>query len=246
MKKYVKILYYAALAALLAGCGASQPVSETSPPETGAAIQSETGGLNSGMMQTDESAVPIETANGSEKLLADYVESGQWLSDYHEQSDGFYDSELEITASKIFDFDGDGISELWLEAYENSVMWGWGITGFYTVLDGEVTTVLSGEVSGGSIGGDRVVTSYDALLERHVLGKIGTVGGFGGQNTYSFYYDYAEGALTELTSFEATVYWDEDEYECVVNENEASLEQYVAMESRFTEPVDEHFILPGN
>jgi len=108
-----------------------------------------------------------------------------------------------------------------------------------------VKELLVGEISGGSIGGDCVITAYDTLNSRHVLGVAGYVGGFGGEAEYVTYYDYSCGTLVKVASFESVVYFDDDEYkEYNVNEKAASKEQYEETAERFIEPTEPLYCLP--
>ena len=192
--------------------------------------------------------------SGSEKILKEYMDSGQWLKDlagpyivdeWNLFADGDYENwRLEITAYKIFDFDGDGVSELWLEAFEDSVTWSWGMSGFYTVENGQVKNLIIGQQTGGSIGGDYIIMGYDNFTGRHVVVNTGFVGGFGGQLTYSSYYDYEFGRLTELISVENTFYIDEKEPREFMVDGEIVLEDdYWAVEERFVEPIDPFYYL---
>jgi len=190
----------------------------------------------------------------SEKLLQEYMDSGRWLKDLFSPdiedewdlfADGDYENcGLEITAYKIFDFDGDGVSELWLEAYEDSVAWSWGMSGFYTVESSQVKNLIIGRQTGGSIGGDYIVMGYDNSAGCHIVVKTGFVGGFGGQITYSAYYDYKAGQLTEIANTENAFFIDEKiPREFMVNGKIVPEDDYWALEERFSEPIAPFYYL---
>ena len=198
-----------------------------------------------------ETPVKTETLD-SEAVLIEYMDSGQWLVDLLgpdiEDEWGLFAGEepetceLEITNFKIFDFDGDGINELWLEAYEDSVTWSWGMSGFYAVVDGEVKNLIIGQQTGGSLGGDYVVMGYDIANKRHIIMKSGFVSFVDeprGQITYSSYYDYFNGELRFIAALENTFYVDEKiPREYFVDVMPVSEEEYFDMEARFREPID--------
>ena len=262
MRKCALVFYAAILIALSAGCSAFGVKSKTlTTAETGLA---ENGGVTTSSSVVEETkpispsetplptptpqnALPVgavepssspENSEDSEAILQEFMDSGLWLGAYTEIG-------LEVTSFKIFDFDGDGISELWIEAYEDSKMWNFGISRFFTVIDGQVEMLLFGEMSGGSIGGDRVVSAYDTLNNCHVIGLMGYAGGFGGEGAYCKYYGYNSGKLNEIANFHMTVYWadsDEDD-EYIVDGNPLSLQEYEEALLRFTEPVDKRYIL---
>ena len=143
----------------------------------------------------------FSSSESSESVYMNFVNSKEWAKDDPYLSGNYYDTDLEVTNYKIFDLDNDGVSELWIEAYEYAQSWSYGISGFYALEAGEIVLLLSGNISGGSMGGDCIATRYDTQSSKHVVGKVGHVGGFGGIYEYQEYYNYSNGKITLICDF---------------------------------------------
>ena len=177
---------------------------------------------------------------GPEKYHA-FMDSKDWAV-YKDDFGAHHLPELFPTNYTIFDFDNNGVEELWLEGYNYSGMSPYGISGFYTIEAGSVVTLLSLYLSDGSVGGEWLGMYYDTTTNRHVVGVSGHAGGFGGTASWNKYYDYINGTLTLITELTATDMDDEITYE--INGEEASKENYERLSDRFTEPKDPKYELP--
>ncbi|MCL2387693.1 MAG: TraB/GumN family protein [Defluviitaleaceae bacterium] len=148
-----------------------------------------------------------------------------------------------ITDKNIFDFDGDGVLDLWFRAVWGeedfiSPRWSSSMTGFATIADGEVVLLSSGYTSGGSIGGDFVTFGYDQETSEYVLMLRGFMGGFGGNYNSANIYSMRNGELTRLyridNTFLGAAHNDgEDEHIFRVNGEEVSYEVYTRIANRF-------------
>ena len=153
---------------------------------------------------------------------------------------------FEITAKRILDFDGDGILDLWFRAEDTS-----GgrevITGFATIADGRVVLLLSGYISGGSIGGTFITSAYNQETSQHVIKLRGLIGGFGGRVHYAEFYSMENGELTLLYSIWHEYHrpWGHSEAEEIfkVNGEEVSEEVHNQIAGKFIDPVDDYFNL---
>ena len=150
-----------------------------------------------------------------------------------------------ITDRLIFDFDDDGVRDLWFRAVLDerafeSPRWSNSITGFATIKDDEVVLLLSGYTSGGSIGGDFITFGYDQKTSEYVIVVNRFTGGFGGTHNGGSIYSMQNGELTRLYSFDYIFFWgnhlsgnEEDEHVFKVNGEDVCEEVYYALISRF-------------
>jgi tetratricopeptide (TPR) repeat protein len=209
-----------------------------------------------------------------EKIYTQYMDSKQWQVDYEPQDE--YEStdmaDYKITAHKIFDLDGNGIPELWFHAEASDEFAG--PRGperrdfFCAIQDSRVIQLLSGYISGGSIGGDEISILYDTEEQTHVVCKTGYAGGFGGSMSWIETYHYADGiiskdmgysVLTQIASNYAdgelddpNLYY-EDSGMTVgneptftvykVNDVQVKRDVYEKTDSRFTDPITDEFKL---
>ena len=181
------------------------------------------------------------------ELYEEFIASREWTL----MEDGAGDLsewEWELTARKIFDFDGDGVDELWIEASEPG---GFDkFSGFYTVEDAKVKELLFGYITGGTIGGDEVAMCYDTQTQQHLVGLAGYTGGFGGGAHSTTCYEYKTGQLREVLSMEElSMHGSETEY--TVNGAQVTEDEYNQAHARLTKPTDETFLMgtpprPGN
>ena len=239
---------------MLASCGEEAPSGEPTPSLTPSA----------------PSPSPELISTEDEDIYYEFMQSGEWRNDntwYWDDEGSLVPEWLEISAYKIFDFDDDGVKELWLEAYEDGGYSRWGYSAFYSVENGQVKRLLYGHLSQGSIGGGWVVAYYDTQTEKHLLSLIGSFGGFGGRGSSGKYYEYENGELNEAFSifsewhpnrdyYDEEIegllhYVDEDDYDTVwhrvaiyeINDERVTKEAFEQMKERLIDPIDEKFIL---
>jgi len=238
---------------LLVACDGEAPLNEPTPSPTPSA--------------PPPSPSPEPISSEDEDIYYEFMQSGEWKGDEVWLDEGNLEGQgIEITAYKIFDFDGDGVKELWLEAYDNEFR-RHAYSAFYKIEDGQVKRLLYGVLSGGSMGGDWVTVRYDTYTEKHLLSLIGSFGGFGGRSSTGKYYEYENGELNEAFSMltmyqtaknyreedlEGLYYVDEDDdrepewrtitiYE--IDDERVTKEAFEQMRERLIEPIDDTFIL---
>ena len=231
MKKIIYLLAAALFLIGLAAC-AAQPqetpmTAGTTPPRTASASPS----------TTVTTAVEIQDAGLYEAFLA----SKQWKL-MEDGAGDLVEWDFELTAHKIFDFDGDGVDELWLEASEPG---GFDkFSGFYAIEDAQVKELLSGYITGGSIGGDEVAMFYDTQTKQHLVSVVGYAGGFGGNASYGTYYEYKNGHLREVLDLKLeSLFEREPVYE--IDGEQVTEAEYNQALARMTEPTDKTFLLEG-
>ena len=168
----------------------------------------------------------------------DFMDSNLWAEDDIFSNAHYRNTDLIITEYKIFDFDSDGVDELWLKACTDGIVWAASLSGFYKFVDDKVVTLLFGNFSGGSMGGDWLITKYDTLTNQHVLGIEGYTGGYGGHYEYREYYEYRNGVLASVGAFAFEHYdivGEEFKVKYYVNGLQANKSEYDKMEDRFEE-----------
>ena len=225
-------------------------------------------GISSGCVGADDVEKPTESEivaassipSGVDEvaLYEKFIQSRQWAA-------GEADLPADITAYTIFDFDGDGIQELWLEAYDETGPQKSGISGFYSIKNAQVEQLLRGTLSGGSIGGEEIVICYDTVTEKHLIGLDGFYGGFDGSAHSSVYYEYKKGDLHQAISGlmlsqakenysaeeledEALYYVESNEFKNYITVYEVDdvrvrKDIYEETMVRLTEPLDEKYIM---
>ena len=261
--KPTKIMLIIALI-LLVGCGADGSFDAEAP------LQSVGNSCIYGIseMPHGEPNIPLVSDYSDEKVLYDvhnnstdmqceatslylaFLESSDWVwVDCHQccgRVQSTWRDDWRITDKTIFDFDGDGVPDLWFRAVWGedefiSPRWSNSITGFATIVDGEVVLLLSGYTTGGSIGGDFITSAYDQETSEYVIVVHSFVGGFGGIFNGSRFYSMQNGKLTRLYSICVTYYWAtqgrEEEYLFTVNGEDVSFEIYVSILYRFAAPI---------
>ena len=180
----------------------------------------------------------------SASLYQDYMDSKSWqvVSGGYGDGESFTESDLEISAYKIVDFDGDGTDELWLCAYDYSAIMLRGISAFCAIQNGEVVPLISCYLTGGTIGGDRVASLYDEETQRHVIAVSGYSSGWGGYYDQNEFFDYSGGVLTHITTL-ATYKENSDLTAiCEIDGTEVSPELYSEACARFSSPMDDAFL----
>jgi|GEM_PF-5832318 len=227
MKKVIVILVAGLLLIRLAACVSKpkEPDSTTNPTTVTTAAE-----ITEAKKSSD--AGPYEA----------FLKSGQWAL----LQDGAWDlleRDFELTAYKVFDFDGDGVDELWLEASKSD-----GFdkhSGFYTIENAQIKELLSGYLSSGSSGGDYVAMYYDAQTQQHLAGLVGNTNGFDRFAIYGTYYEYKNGQLREVLDLTLTSGYEEIDSETVytVNGKQTTEEEHNQAYARLTKPTDKKFLL---
>jgi len=176
---------------------------------------------------------------GEAELYEAFIESRQWT--FMEDGAGdLSEWDFELTARKMFDFDGDGVDELWIEASEPG---GFDkFSGFYCIEDAQVKELLTGYITGGTIGGDEVAMYYDTQTKQHLAGLSGYAGGFGGNASYGTYYECENGQLREVLSLEMESMFDSEPV-YTVSGKQVTEEEYELAQARMIEPTDKKFLL---
>jgi len=184
----------------------------------------------------------------AELLYLAFLESDYWLRVRCLQCCGELEPILNcgrwrITDKNIFDFDGDGVLDLWFRAVGGerdfiSPRWSSSITGFATIKDDEVVLLLSGYTTGGSIGGDFVAFGYDQETLEYVIILNGFAGGFGGNSSSSRIYSMRNGELTKLYWISHIYFWashhnGEEKHIFRVNGEDVCYEVYAQIVNRF-------------
>lgn len=183
-----------------------------------------------------------------------FLESGDWAVIPNMQAGGYLtinpDGLFEITGTSILDFDGDGVLDLWFRAesvrrrcrFTNSAV----ITGFATIVDGEVVQLLHGYITGGSIGGTFVTARFNTETSEHLIMRGYFSGGWGGRSSGANLYSMHNGELTLEYWFERRHYMETIHEEAKelfwVNGEEVSEDDYNQFTSRFEWPSDDALI----
>jgi len=185
----------------------------------------------------------------TELLYLAFLESSYWLQVPCFQCCGelkpiFNFDDWRITDKSIFDFDGDGVLDLWFRAVWGeedfiSPRWSSSITGFATIKNNEVVLLLSGYTTGGSIGGDFVAFGYDQETFEYVIILNGFAGGFGGNYSSTIIYSMQTGELARLYWIDYTYFWaahhaGEEEHIFRVSGEDVCYEVYAQIANRFT------------
>jgi len=184
-------------------------------------------------------------------LYTAFLESKYWAQVPSGQSDTLINVSARITDKHIFDFDGDDVLDLWFRAvlYGEtefvSPRWSASITGFATIVDGEVVLLLSGYTTGGSAGGNFVAFGYDQETSEDIIIHHHFAGGFGGIHNGSTIYSMKNGELTPLHWFSYTHFWaphtyhgGDEEHIFIVNGEDVCYDVYTQTASRFVMFID--------
>ena len=136
-------------------------------------------------------------------IYLECLESGAWRELLESEDTPLsYLEYYDISATTMFDLDGNGVFELLFEAYVEGGVRPEGVSGMFSIMDGEVITLLSAAESGGSIGGDRLLFHYDTKTNKDVVEHSAYAGGFGGYSSYGLFLDYSGGEFSMLMSYE--------------------------------------------
>jgi hypothetical protein len=144
----------------------------------------------------------IENQTDYNTIYENFLKSKEWRK-VKQGEEPFEIDSVEVESKKIFDFDSNGIPELWFIAKTSgeASMGKEEISGFCTITDNKVKILLSGYISGGTIGGDSVDIRFDKKTSEHVVGLTGYAGGFGGNMSWANYYSYKTGTLNQIIQF---------------------------------------------
>lgn len=131
----------------------------------------------------------------------EFLNSNKWrkINLYNEGESEI--NSVEIVAQKIFDFDDNGIPELWFVAKtpgNKDSSKGEEISGFCTIDNNKVKILLKGYISGGTIGGETINILYDKEMSQHVIALIGYSRGFNGNMAWGEYYSLNNGLFDKV------------------------------------------------
>ena len=170
-----------------------------------------------------------------EELYNDFIESRAWATYTDLNNEEYTDDDLVLQWVEFFDFDVDGYNELYITAHVPDSPMPCGVSWFCTIEDGEVSPLLFGRLSGGTIGGDQIIVRWDMETDRHVVGLAGFASGFGGYAEWKEYYDYAGREMDFITSFEEITMNDSGLTEYYIDGEEATKAEYDKVAKRFVE-----------
>ena len=121
-----------------------------------------------------------------------------------------YLEQYKTTAYKIFDFDGDGVLDLWFEAEENDDIQTQNriITGLCTIANRKVELLLYGN-GGWNAGGNYVTVMKNKETSANVIVFVDSLGGYdsGIRVTRQRFYAMKNGGLSELETLRYTYRW---------------------------------------
>jgi len=173
-------------------------------------------------------------------LYEAFLESRQWAL-LEDGAGDFVDRGFEITAQKMFDFDGDGVEEFWLRAKEPENQER--INKFYTIQNAQVKELLSGFAFIGTQGGDEIAVYYDTQTKQHLMSLVYyESGGTDGRAHSITCYEYKNGQLREVLDLDELHLRGRDPV-YTVNGKQATEEEYNKAYARLTEPTDKKFLL---
>jgi hypothetical protein len=183
-------------------------------------------------------------------LYTAYMESTDWAWQTHpyETSRGPLNSDevsrFKVTASKIYDFDDDGVLDLWFKAEDSaddysqrSVM-----TFYCTIADGRVKQLLNG-FSGRGRGGHHVTIMQHQELPMFVVAHIDTMGSrnLAGEIITISYYSIKNGELSTLETARYSDNWmlrsSGSESKYGVNGQPVSQEEYYKVVDKYIKPI---------
>lgn len=104
---------------------------------------------------------------------------------------------------KVYDIDGSGNPILYCyEAPCVAIGFPQSNSAFYAMIDGKTKELVWAEECGGSMRGDYTCLWRDTESGKVFLGTEGAAGGFGGYAEYGYVYDYRNGEIEEIFSYE--------------------------------------------
>lgn len=108
----------------------------------------------------------------------------------------------------FYDFDGDGILEMWMKAYVDKSGWPETLSLFCTIRNGKVEQLLKCGECGGELGGDYVTLTYSEDDDQLRIGKFYHARGFGGVHGSLTSYNYSDADLKKYLEYSGTTYND--------------------------------------
>ena len=208
--------------------------------------------------ETDYEALYMEYLNG-DGWKTGFIEDDSWkFAEFRPEDIDFFDG-YELAEYKLLDFDLDGVTEMWF-AMQNPNSYGVKgyetAEGFCTVTDSEVTAVIHGFKSYGSIGGTGIDFAYDTWNDSHVIRRYGSFGGFGGRSESLEFFRFVSGTLEKQMEASMQIqngmsfsgeYSDVDiSGEYIVDEMQMTESEYSSKLGRFKSPVRSRFVIKGN
>ena len=154
----------------------------------------------------------------------DYIKSNEWRSFSREI--GPRVEELDRTQTIFYDFDGDGVLEMWFKA-SNGKSSGWPetLSLFCTIKNGRVEQLLKSGECGGELGGDYVTLTYSEDDNKLRIGNFYHARGFGGVSGSLTSYDYSNSTLKKYLEYSGTSYNDQPSKN-TINGKSVSEEEY--------------------
>ena len=145
---------------------------------------------------------PMQAYSRDRAIYLSYLTSGEWQENFINKIHENYLEEMEITATSMFDFDGNGVYELW---YEANTVYGYpSVSSVLTIESGKVKNILTCSTRGSTIERSDIRFFRDSNKEEDVIGLIEREDEiFGKSESYSFY-NYSNAKLTSVKYFEKT------------------------------------------
>jgi len=179
-------------------------------------------------------------------LYKDFLESREWCWMEDDEGYGFRETNFNITEYKIFDFDGDGVPELWLWAYYSSDFFFQSIYGFYTILNGSVVQLLHTSKPYPS-SGFWISTKYNKESGNYVIEKEGKTYDYNIEDYIyeTTFYNMANGKLevTEIFGGELLGFTFNEKATYILNQKIVSYEAFKQAGEKYEWPMDEYFVL---
>ena len=157
-------------------------------------------------------------------IYNDYIKSESWRTFSGELSPRV--DELDRIQELYYDFDGDGILEMWLKAsIDQTAGWPETLSLFCTIKDSKVEKLLTAGECGGELGGDYVTLSYCENDNRFYIGKFNHSRGFGGISGGYEGYTLSGSTLTKEVEYQIITFNGQSP-ENTINGNKVSSEEY--------------------
>ncbi len=144
----------------------------------------------------------VRSAQSANELYNEYISTGDFSKHKHYDGGG-----VPVVKSVIFDYDGDGMPELWVSSScdvggpRNETF-----SEFCTIENGKVKRLLNCAESGGTIGGDYVGIEYSKSDDRLLISTAAYSGGWGGTSNSMVMYSLSGGTLKQEASTASTIY----------------------------------------
>ena len=126
-----------------------------------------------------------------------------------------------------YDFDNDGILEMWFSASETqAINRPMTVSLFCTINNGKVEELLNEKTSGGSFGGTRVTLTYSEHDDSLKIGVSHFCGGWGGSLYGLTSYNYSNGKLEKCLEYSGS-FPNNGQSECMINGKSVSQDEYI-------------------